>query len=109
MLRAEWGADLIASWNKHNWIALPQCVGAKLARLLGAGADEVISCDSTTVNLFKVVSAALALHKDRAVIISGAPAGLLAVRQPKTRFSTCSFLSYPHMWLFNSARAHGGH
>ena len=78
MLRAEWGADLIASWNKHDWIALPQRVGAKLARLLGAEADEVIACDSTSVNLFKVVSAALALHEERTVVVTGAPAGLLA-------------------------------
>ena len=77
MLKAEWGADLITSWNKHDWIVLPQRVGAKLARLLGADADEVIASDSTTVNLFKVVSAALALQKERTVIISGAPAGLL--------------------------------
>ena len=79
VLKAEWGADLIASWNKHDWIELPQRVGAKLSRLLGAEEDEVIACDSTTVNLFKVVSAALALHKERTVIITGAPAGLQAV------------------------------
>ena len=93
MLRAEWGADLIASWNKHDWIALPQRVGAKLAGLLGAEADEVIACDSTSVNLFKVVSAALALHKERTVVVTGASAWQLALCQRKMSFD--AFASCP--------------
>ena len=107
MLRAEWGADLIASWNKHDWIALPQRVGAKLARLLGAEADEVIACDSTTVNLFKVMSAALALHKERTVVITGAPAGLLARCQPDIIFSTFTFAPFiiTRAVVFNSSKS----
>jgi kynureninase len=49
----EWGADLIKSWNVHRWIDLPQRAGAKIARLVGARASEVIVADSTSVNLFK--------------------------------------------------------
>ncbi|KAK9826786.1 hypothetical protein WJX81_000510 [Elliptochloris bilobata] len=70
VVRAEWGDDLISSWNKHGWISLPMRVGAKLARLLGAYPDEVIAADSTTVNLFKIVSAAVVLRPGRTIIVS---------------------------------------
>jgi kynureninase len=55
----EWGADLIQSWNKAGWFAMPLAVGDKIARLIGAGAGEVVATDSTSINLFKVLSAAL--------------------------------------------------
>lgn len=53
-IRQEWGEDLINSWNKHNWVSLPLTLGAKLAKLVGAGPDEVACCDSVSVNLYKV-------------------------------------------------------
>ena len=55
----EWGTDLIQSWNKHGWFQLPGKVGDKIARLIGAGPGEVVATDSTSVNLFKVLSAAM--------------------------------------------------
>ena len=55
----EWGTDLIQSWNKHGWFQLPQKVGDKIARLIGAGPGEVVATDSTSVNLFKVLTAAM--------------------------------------------------
>ncbi|MFY9513534.1 MAG: kynureninase [Rubrivivax sp.] len=57
----EWGSDLIRSWNSAGWITLPQRVGDKIARLVGAGPGELVVADSTSVNLFKVLSAALSL------------------------------------------------
>jgi kynureninase len=69
-IRQEWGTDLIRSWNKNNWIGLPAKVGAKIARLIGAESDEVITADSTSVNLFKLLLAALKLRPDRRVIVS---------------------------------------
>ena len=57
----EWGEDLIGSWNKAGWITLPQRVGDKIARLIGARAGELVVADSTSVNLFKVLSAALSI------------------------------------------------
>lgn len=66
----EWGDGLIRSWNSADWITLPQRVGAKIAPLIGAGPDEVIACDSTSVNLFKLISAALAMRPGRTVILS---------------------------------------
>lgn len=66
----EWGEDLIRSWNKHGWIELPQRCGAKIARLIGAAPHEVVVADSTSVNLFKLLAAALKLRPDRKVILS---------------------------------------
>jgi kynureninase len=66
----EWGEGLITSWNKAGWIDLPRRVGAKIARLVGAAPDEVVVCDSTSVNLFKVLATALALRPGRSTILS---------------------------------------
>ncbi|MDP2261605.1 MAG: kynureninase [Hydrogenophaga sp.] len=55
----EWGTDLIQSWNKNGWFSLPQRVGDRIARLIGAGAGEVVATDTTSINLYKVLSAAL--------------------------------------------------
>jgi len=70
VLRQEWGADLIRSWNSAGWIELPARVGARIARLVGADADEVTATDSTSVNLFKCLSMALQLRPDRPVVVS---------------------------------------
>ena len=58
----QWGQDLIASWNKHDWINLPRKVGDKIAKLVGSAPGQVVCCDSTSVNLFKVLSTALHLQ-----------------------------------------------
>jgi len=55
----EWGQGLIRSWNSAGWFDLPQRVGDKIAQLIGAGPGEVVATDSTSVNLYKVLSAAL--------------------------------------------------
>ena len=55
----QWGRDLIASWNSHGWIDMPQQVGRKIARLIGAQAGEVVAADSVSVNLFKLAAAAV--------------------------------------------------
>ncbi len=57
----EWGADLIQSWNKNGWFMQPRKVGDKIARLIGADPGTVVATDSTSVNLFKVLSAAMSL------------------------------------------------
>ncbi|MFT6267882.1 MAG: kynureninase [Alphaproteobacteria bacterium] len=62
VVEQQWGNSLIASWNSHDWINLPKIVGNKIAKLIGASADTVICCDSISVNLFKLLSAALLLN-----------------------------------------------
>ena len=66
----EWGQDLIASWNKHGWWELPRVTGNKIARLIGAPPDSVVVADSISINLFKVLTAALAKNRSRKVILS---------------------------------------
>lgn len=65
----EWGHGLIRSWNEAGWYRAPQRVGAKIARLIGAPEEDVIVSDSTSVNLFKVLTAALRLSKGRTRIL----------------------------------------
>ncbi len=62
----EWGHGLIRSWNSAGWIDAPRRVGDLIAPLIGAGANEVVAADSTSVNLYKVLSAALSLQRARA-------------------------------------------
>jgi kynureninase len=61
VVQQEWGVDLIRSWNTAGWIDLPQRVGDKIAQLVGAGAGELVVADSTSINLFKALSAALSI------------------------------------------------
>lgn len=74
VVQREWGEHLIESWNSAGWIDLPQRVGNKIARLVGADANELVVADSTSVNLFKVLSAALTMvtadNPQRRVILS---------------------------------------
>lgn len=70
VVRREWGEGLVRSWNSADWIGLPRRVGAMIAPLIGAGADEVIACDSTSVNLFKLIAAGLAMRSGRKVVLS---------------------------------------
>lgn len=66
----DWGRGLIRSWNDAGWIDLPQSIGAKIAPLIGASPHNVVMADSTSVNLFKVISAALALQTSRHKIVT---------------------------------------
>ncbi len=72
VVAGEWGQDLIASWNSHGWIDLPVTTGEQVAPLLGAAPGQVICTDSISVNLFKLLSTALALRPGRRVILSEA-------------------------------------
>jgi kynureninase len=66
----QWGEDLITSWNKHGWLDLPGRIGAKIARLIGAAPHEVIVTDSISVNLVKLIAAALHLRPGRPVVVA---------------------------------------
>jgi len=72
VIRREWGRDLIKSWTSAGWMALPAEVGGRIARLIGAQANEVTAADSTSVNYYKLAQAALALRPERRVIVSEA-------------------------------------
>ena len=66
----EWGRDLIGSWNTADWIVMPQRIGGKIAPLIGAAPHEVIACDSVSVNLFKLIAAALQMQPGRKTVLS---------------------------------------
>jgi kynureninase len=60
-VREEWGEGLIRSWNTAGWYEMPRRLGDRIATLIGAAPGEVVATDSTSINLFKVLSAALAI------------------------------------------------
>ncbi|MFN0186245.1 MAG: kynureninase [Aquabacterium sp.] len=66
----EWGRGLIRSWNDAGWYPAPLRVGDRIASLIGLPPGTVAVCDSTSVNLFKVLVAALRLRPGRRVILS---------------------------------------
>ncbi|EEG06785.1 kynureninase [Pseudogulbenkiania ferrooxidans] len=70
----EWGVGLIRSWNTASWFDLPARLGDKLSRLIGANDGEVVVTDTTSLNLFKSLAAALRIqqqdHPERRVIVS---------------------------------------
>ena len=70
VVAAEWGQGLIRSWNDAGWMALPARVGDKIARLVGAAPGSVMVGDSTSVNIFKLLGAALTARPGRRVIVS---------------------------------------
>ena len=74
VVEAEWGEGLIRSWNPSakgpGWFDAAHRVGGKIAPLIGAAPNEVIACDSTSVNLFKLIAASLAMRPGRKVVLS---------------------------------------
>jgi kynureninase len=65
----EWADNLIKSWNTADWFNAPQRIGDKIAPIIGADKGETVATDSTSINLFKALSAALRINSDRSVIV----------------------------------------
>jgi kynureninase len=72
MVEREWGEGLIRSWNTAGWYDLPRGLGDRLAPLVGAAPGQVVVCDSTSVNLFKVLATALRLRPGRRTVLCDA-------------------------------------
>ena len=70
VVEAEWGGNLVGAWTSRDWIGAPERVGAKIAPLIGASPSEVIVTDSTSVDLFKLLAAALAARPDRRKVLT---------------------------------------
>ncbi len=62
VIAREWGHDLIRSWNNAGWFDMPKRLGDRLAPLIGAAAGEVVLTDTTSINLFKALAAALQMQ-----------------------------------------------
>lgn len=66
----EWGQDLIRSWNANDWINAPARIGDKIAQLVGAKSEEIIVGDSTSINVFKCLTASLQLNPERTTLVT---------------------------------------
>jgi kynureninase len=82
----EWGQGLIRSWNSAGWFEMPRRLGDKIALLIGAGPGEVVATDSTSVNLYKALSAALR------VAAADAPARRVVLSE-RTNFPTDLYIA----------------
>jgi kynureninase len=69
MIEHEWGKRLIRGWNE-GWINIPTDLGAKIAKLVGAQADEILVTEGTSINLFKLAVAALNARPNRSGVVS---------------------------------------
>ena len=68
-VETEWGQGLTRSWNDAAWYPAPLRVGARIATLVGGQPHEFVVCDSPSVNLFKILVAALRMRPLRRIII----------------------------------------
>jgi kynureninase len=100
VISEEWGAGLIRSWNTPRpgsgqaagWITLSQTIAGKIARLINVNAREVVVADSTSINLFKVLNAAIAIQQDT---------GRTRIVSERTNFPTDLYIAD------SAAKAHG--
>lgn len=74
VISRQWGGDLIRGWNTHGWFDMPTRIGAKLSRLMAGDRGACVATDTTSVNIFKAVAAALDIQRrdqpGRRVIVS---------------------------------------
>jgi kynureninase len=66
----EWAQDLIRAWNTAGWFDMPVELGDQLGRLIGAAAGQTVVCDTTSVNIYKVLHAAMAMRPGRLAIVA---------------------------------------
>jgi len=71
-IEQEWGHDLIRSWNSAGWFDMPVRLGERIGALIGAAPGQTVVCDTTSINLYKAIHAAIGLRPDRNVIIAEA-------------------------------------
>lgn len=72
VMQREWGEGLIASWNTAGWFTRSLALGDRLGKLIGAAPGQVAVGDSTSLNVFKAICAALGLRPGRRKIVSEA-------------------------------------
>lgn len=69
-IEQEWGQNLIRSWNSAGWFDMPVRLGDRVGALIGAAPGQTLVCDTTSVNLYKAIHAAIGLRPDRDVVIA---------------------------------------
>jgi kynureninase len=71
-IEQEWAQDLIKSWNSAGWFDMPLRLGDRIGALIGAAPGQTVVCDTTSINLYKAVHAAIGLRPDRDVVVAEA-------------------------------------
>ena len=66
----EWGVELIRAWNRAGWMDLPERVGDRIARLIGAPTGSVATGDTLSIKVYQALAAALKMRPDGRVILS---------------------------------------
>ena len=69
-IEQEWGQDLIRSWNSAGWFDMPARLGDRVGALIGAAPGQTLVCDTTSINLYKAIHAAIGLRADRDVVVA---------------------------------------
>ena len=85
VVEGEWGCDLISSWNTAGWFTLSRRIADKIAPLIGVGPGEIAVADSTSVNLYKALSAAM--------WIAAADTGSRILLSERTNFPTDLYIA----------------
>ncbi|MHC6175191.1 kynureninase [Glutamicibacter sp. X7] len=101
VITEEWGQGLIRSWNSAGWFELPQRLGNKLGRLLGAHDGETVVTDTTSLNLFKALASALRTQR------ADAP-GRRVIITERDNFPTDIYIAQGLSDLINSMREETG-
>jgi kynureninase len=68
--REEWGQNLIRAWNRDGWFDMPLELGDRIGGLIGAAPGQTVVGDTTSINIYKALHAALGLRPDRSVIVA---------------------------------------
>jgi kynureninase len=66
----EWGQGLIRSWNTAGWFDMPVELGDRIGQLIGAAPGQTVVCDTTSINIYKALHAAMGLRPGRDVIVA---------------------------------------
>jgi len=93
VVREEWGQGLIRSWNSAGWMTLASRIGDKIARLVGAKPGEMVVADSTSINLFKVLWAALSAQSPGAAPAGPAVSGRRLIVSERSNFPTDLYIA----------------
>ncbi|MFE9178199.1 kynureninase [Streptomyces sp. NPDC007126] len=64
VVRRQWGELRIRSWEESGWWTAPERIGDRIAPLVGAAAGQVVVGDSTSVNVFKALVAAVRMAQE---------------------------------------------
>ena len=70
VVQQQWGQDLITSWNKHQWMNKPTELGDRIGKLIGANPGQTLVADTTSVNIFKLAAAAVAMRPERRKLVT---------------------------------------